>query len=214
MIQVLIVDDHQVVRDGLRVFLAPLSNIEVVGEAKDGVEAVSQAEALHPEIVLMDLLMPKMDGIEATRAIRKKLPACQIIILTSAAEDEKVIAAIRAGAMGYLPKDSSPQELQAAIRDVYHGEAALPSRIASKLMRELHRPEAREATLSSLTDRETEILKMVASGQTNQQIADQLVISVWTVRTHLTKILDKLHLENRTQAALYALRTGLAKLEE
>ncbi len=212
-IRILIADDHKVVRDGLKVFLGPQANLEVVGEARDGAEAASLAECLRPEIILMDLIMPGMDGIEATRMIRQKNLPCQVIVLTSSAEDESVIAAVRAGAMGYLLKDASPEELRAAIQDVYAGGSALPPHIASKVLRELNRPESKPAASSALTGREIEVLKMVAYGQTNQEIANRLVISVWTVRTHLTSILTKLHLENRTQAALFALREGLARLE-
>jgi two-component system, NarL family, response regulator LiaR len=213
-IRVLIVDDHKVVRDGLRVFLAPIANIEVVGEAKDGFEAVIQAETLHPEIILMDLLMPGMDGIEATRTLKQKSSQSQVIVLTSSAEDEKAIAAVRVGAMGYLLKDSTPLELQKAIQDVHQGGSALPQHITNKIIRGLTRPESQPVTSAILTDREIEILKMVATGLSNQEIADQLVISVWTVRTHLTSILTKLRLENRTQATLFALREGLVKLEK
>jgi two-component system, NarL family, response regulator LiaR len=213
-IRVLIADDHKVVRDGLRVFLASSPQMEVIGEARDGQEVVAQAAALHPEIILMDLLMPVMDGIEATRLICRDDPASRVIVLTSSAEDEKIIAAVRAGAVGYLMKDSTPQELHGAILDVQQGGSVLPPRIAAKVIQELKRsddqPPAQE---HPLTEREKEILSLVAHGESNQEIADRLSISVWTVRSHLTSILAKLNLENRTQATLFAIREGLVRVE-
>jgi two-component system, NarL family, response regulator LiaR len=213
-IRVLIADDHRVVRDGLRVFLGSSPQIEVVGEARDGLEAVAQAGALHPEIILMDLLMPGMDGIEATRLICRDEPTSRVIVLTSSSEDEKVIAAVRAGAVGYLMKDSTPQELRDAILAVRQGGSVLPPRIAVKVIQELKRPaDPPQSHESHLTEREKEILRLVAHGQTNQEIADHLSISVWTVRSHLTSILAKLNLENRTQATLFAIHEGLVQLE-
>lgn len=213
-IRLMIVDDHKMVREGLKAFIAPLASLEVVGEAGDGLEAVELAGRLRPDVILMDVMMPKMDGIEATRQIIDQHPGIRILIITSFVEDEKVIAAIRAGASGYLLKDSSPQELLTAVQDIHRGESALPPRIASMLVRELHKPPVRTDPGMTLTEREIEILKMVAHGLSNQEIADRSVLSVWTVRTHITNILTKLHLENRTQAALYALRVGWADLEK
>ena len=214
-IRVLIVDDHKVVRDGLKFFLAPMGGIEVIGEAENGLEAIEKTGRLHPDVVLMDLLMPVMNGVEATRAIKEKHPDVQVLVISSFAEDEKVVAAIRAGASGYLLKDSSPQDLQTSIFEIFNGESALPPRIANIVIRALNQPETPPNPHAvPLTDREIEVLKMVARGYSNQEIADQLVISVWTVRTHLTNILTKLNLENRTQAALFALREGLAQLNE
>ncbi len=214
-IRVMIVDDHKIVREGLKAFLTPLLDMEIVGEAKDGSEAVERVDAFQPDVILMDIMMPKMDGIQATHLIKEKNARVQILVITSFAEDEKVVAAIHAGAAGYLLKDASPYELQTAIQDVFRGESSLPPRIASMVLRELKRvatPEHSESFLS-LTSRELEILKMVAHGLSNQEIADQLTLSVWTVRTHITNILTKLALENRTQAALYALREGIVALD-
>ena len=213
-IRLMIVDDHKMVREGLKAFIAPLASLVVVGEAGDGLEAVELAGRLRPDVILMDVMMPKMDGIEATRQIIHQHPGIRILIITSFVEDEKVIAAIRAGASGYLLKDSSPQELLTAVQDIHRGESALPPRIASMLVRELHKPPVRSDPGMTLTEREVEILKMVAHGLSNQEIADRSVLSVWTVRTHITNILTKLHLENRTQAALYALRVGWVDLEK
>jgi NarL family two-component system response regulator LiaR len=187
--------------------------MEVVGEATDGVEAVGMAHTLQPDVILLDLFMPRKDGIEAIEEIKAENPEARILVLTSFSEDEKVYAAIKAGAMGYLLKDSSPQEILTAIRQVYRGEMFMHPSIANKLMRELQRTSNLPPTEEPLTAREEEVLKLVAQGLPNQEIAERLVISERTVRTHVTNILSKLHLANRTQAALYALREGLADLE-
>lgn len=211
-IRVLIADDHRMVREGLKAFLLPQEDIEVAGEAKDGVEALALADNLRPDVILLDLMMPRMDGIETTRAIVKRLPETRILIITSFAENEKVMAALKAGATGYLLKDSTPDELRNAILDVYSGESSLSPQIARMVVQEFQhntRPAAREDGVNCLTEREMEILKMVAGGLSNQEIADQLTLSVWTVRTHVTHILNKLGLENRTQAALLALKEGM-----
>jgi len=213
-IRILIVDDHKVVREGLKAFISPLPQFEIIGEAQDGIEAIAEADKLQPDVILMDLLMPKMDGIEATQAIKQKFPNIQILILTSFSDEEQVITAIRAGASGYLLKDSSPNELKKAILDVYRGESAIPTHIASILMRELNRAQEETQPTHLLSERELELLIMVAQGLTNQVISEQLTISVWTVRTHITHILKKLKIENRTQATLYALREGLVDLEK
>lgn len=212
-IRVLIAEDHAIVRGGLRALLATEPDMEVIGEAADGVEAVAKARALRPDVILMDLMMPRKSGTEAIEEIKAADPDARILVLTSFAEDEKVFPAIRAGAQGYLLKDSTPRELLDAIRRVYRGEASLHPAIAHKLMRELSRPAERPPTAEPLTERELEVLSFVAQGLSNQAIADRLVVSERTVRTHVSNILDKLHLANRTQAALYALREGLADLD-
>jgi NarL family two-component system response regulator LiaR len=212
-IRVLIVDDHAIVREGQRALIDTEPGMEVVGEAKDGFEAVEMAHTLKPDVILLDLHMPRKDGIEANEEIKAENPEARILVLTSFAEDERVYAAIKTGALGYLLKDSSPQEILAAIRQVYQGEMSIHPSIANKLMRELQRTSHLTPTVDPLTEREVEILKLVAHGLPNQEIAEKLVISERTVRTHVTNILSKLHLANRTQAALYALREGLADLE-
>jgi NarL family two-component system response regulator LiaR len=213
-IRVLLADDHAVVRGGIRALLEDEEEIEVVGEADDGDEAVRLAQKLHPDVILLDLMMPLKTGIEAIEEIKDENPQARILVLTSFADDDKVFAAIKAGAMGYLLKQTTPGELFQAIRDVYHGESSLHPTIARKLIRELNRPTTLPPVDEPLTDRELEVLIFVARGLSNQDIADRLVISERTVRTHVSNILSKLHLANRTQAALYALKEGLTSLEE
>ena len=212
-IRILIADDHAIVREGLRALIDAKPDMEIVGEAADGIEAVLKTRSLQPDVILLDLVMPRMDGIEAIREIKQENPNARILVITSFAEDEKVFPAIKAGALGYLLKDSSPQELLHAIRDVYQGWSSLHPTIALKLIRELSRPSDLPPTEKPLTEREVEVLRLVAQGLTNQEIAEKLVISERTVGTHVSNILEKLHLANRTQAALYALREGLASLE-
>lgn len=211
-IRILIADDHAIVREGLRALLATEPGLELVGEANDGAQAVSKAHALKPDVILLDLMMPRMDGVEAILAIKKDWPEARIIVLTSFSDDEKVFSAIRSGALGYLLKDSSPNDLLSAIRTVANGEGFLSRTIASKVMREINQPPKLPPTESPLTEREVEILQFVAQGLTNDQIAEKLVVSERTVRTHVSNILAKLQLANRTQAALYALKEGLASL--
>lgn len=214
-IRVLIADDHTVVRKGIRTLLMTEPGLEVVGEAGDGAEAIQQFRALQPDVLLLDMQMPVRNGVEVINELKQTFPEARILILTSFSEDETVFTAIKAGAMGYLLKDSSPEELIQAIRDVYQGRPSLQPTIAYKLMQELNRPRRElPPTEEPLTEREVEILKLVAQGLSNQAIADRLVISERTARTHISHILDKLHLANRTQAALYALRQGIARLDE
>ena len=213
-IRVLIADDHAIVRKGLRALLATEAHIEVVGEAENGQQAISEAERLKPDVVLMDLVMPGMDGLEAIRELRTRMSRARILVLTSFAGDDKVFPAIKAGALGYLLKDTSPEELIQAIHQVHRGESSLHPLIARKLLQEISRPSDRPPTPEPLTEREVEVLQLVAQGCSNQGIADRLVITEATVRSHVSNILGKLHLASRTQAALYALRQGLASLED
>jgi NarL family two-component system response regulator LiaR len=212
IIRVLIVDDHTIVRDGLQALINAETGMQVVGVGADGVEAVEQASLLKPDVILLDLIMPRKDGVQATADIKKENPAARILILTSFAEDHQVFSAIKAGAMGYIMKDTSSDELIQAIQDVAQNRPALQPAIARKLMRDIQNQPGQVQADSALTDREIEILQLVARGQTNQQIADVLFLSERTVRTHITNILGKLRLDNRTQAALYALREGIAHL--
>ncbi|MFN8442704.1 MAG: response regulator transcription factor [Caldilineaceae bacterium] len=213
-IRVLIADDHTIMRGGLRKLLETDEHIEVIAEAVDGVDAVMKSRTLNPDVILIDIHMPRKDGIEAITEIKQFNAQARVLVLTSFTDDEKVFAAIKAGALGYLLKDSSIPLLLNAVHDVARGESALDPLIARKLIRELHRPAQLPPTDEPLTEREVEVLVMVARGFSNQEIADMLVISERTVRTHVSNILSKLHLANRTQAALYALKEGLAKLEE
>jgi NarL family two-component system response regulator LiaR len=213
-IRVLITDDHSIVRKGIRALLATEPDIEVVGEAGDGAEAAAQAQALHPDVILMDLVMPKVDGIEATRRILAQQPGMRILVLTSFAADDKVFPAIKAGALGYLLKDSGPEELVQAIHQVHRGEPSLEPSIARKVLLELSQPPKTPLTAEPLTEREVDVLRLVAQGRSNRDIAEELVITEMTVRTHVSNILGKLHLASRTQAALYALREGLASLDD
>ena len=210
---ILIVDDHTVVRDGLKALISAEPGMKVIGEAGDGLEAVSIARDLQPDVVLLDLVMPRMDGVQATLEIKKAYPQARILVLTSFSEDHMVVSAIRAGAIGYLMKDTSSEELLQAIRETYRNQPVLGPEIARKLMEELQGGESQSGSVASLTDREVEILQQMALGLTNQEIADVLVLSERTVRTHVTNILAKLGLSNRTQAVLYALRAGIAHIE-
>lgn len=212
-IRILIADDHAVVREGLRTLITTKPGMEVVGEAADGVEAILKAHALNPDVILLDMVMPRKNGLEAIEGIKQDNPDARILVLTSFDDDERVFAAIKAGALGYLLKDSSPQQLLQAINDVYHGQSSLHPTIALKVIRELNQPSDQPPTDSPLTSREVDVLKLVARGLLNEEIAAELSISEWTVRTHMRNILSKLHLANRTQAALYALREGLADLD-
>jgi NarL family two-component system response regulator LiaR len=211
-IRVLVVDDHAIVRKGICALLATEPGIQVVGEAKEGQEAVAKTARLRPEVVLMDLVMPGMDGLEAIRRILADQPEVRILVLTSFAGDDKIFAAIRAGALGYLLKDSGPEELILAIKQVHSGQSSLHPAIARRLLQELSHNPDRAAKAEALTERELEVLRQVAKGLSNDEIARHLSISEATVRTHVSNILAKLSLDSRTQAALYALREGLATL--
>ena len=213
-IRVLIADDHHVVRGGIRALLETEDDIDVIDEAADGVETVLKTRSLNPDVILMDLMMPRKTGIEAIEEIKQEDPDARMLVLTSYSDDEKVFAAIKAGALGYLLKETSTKELLQAIHDVYRGESSLHPAIARKLIRELNRPSNLPPADEPLTEREIEVLIFVARGYTNQDIANALFISERTVRTHVSNILSKLHLANRTQAALYALKEGLTNLEE
>jgi NarL family two-component system response regulator LiaR len=217
-IRVLIADDHAILRKGIRALLSTEPDIEVVGEAGDGLETVSEAARLQPDVILMDLVMPRMDGIEATRRITAEQPGApgtpRVLVLTSFAADDKVFPAIKAGALGYILKDSGPAELVQAIHQVHQGQPSLEPSIALKMLQELSHPPQRPPTPDPLSEREMEVLRLLAQGKSNREIADQLVIAELTVRTHVSNILSKLHLANRTQAALYALKEGLASLDD
>ncbi len=201
-------------RRGIRDLLDTEPDIEVVGEAQDGRQVVERVGAILPDIILMDLIMPEIDGIEATRQVRELYPQVRVLVLTSFATDDKVFPAIKAGAIGYLIKDTGPEELLRAIHQVYRGQPTLHPEIAQKLLREIASPGEQPASPDHLTGREVEVLKLVARGLSNQEIAEQLVVSVATIYTHVSNILAKLHLASRTQAALYALREGYATLYE
>jgi DNA-binding NarL/FixJ family response regulator len=205
---VLIADDHAVVRQGLRMFLALDDELEVVAEAADGEEALRLARQLRPDVVLMDLLMPRMDGIAATAAIRAELPDTEVIALTSVLEDRSVVQAVKAGAIGYLLKDTQAEELCRAIKAAAAGQVQLSPEAAARLMREVRAPEGAEP----LTERETEVLRLVAQGLANKEIAHRLGIAEKTVKSHVSAILAKLGVQSRTQAALYAAQIGMTEL--
>jgi len=209
-IRVLITDDHKVVRRGLRGFLELDPDLEVVGEAGNGEEAVAMAHELRPDVVLMDLLMPVMDGMEATRQIRRRLPDVEVVALTSVLENASVTGAIKAGAIGYLLKTTDADELCEAIKAAAAGKVQLAPEAAARLMREVRAPESPEA----LTERETEVLKLIAHGKANKQIARELSIDESTIKSHVHSILSKLNVKSRTQAALHAVHVGLVSAEE
>lgn len=204
-IRILIADDHAVVRQGLRMFLTLDEDFEIIGEATNGAEAVNLARDLQPDVVLMDLLMPVKDGITAIGEIRREMPDVEVIALTSVLEDASVVGAVKAGAIGYLLKDTQSDELRRAIKAAAEGQVQLSPQAAARLMREVRTPESPE----SLTDRETEVLRLLAGGYANKEIARELIIGEKTVKTHVSNILAKLGVQSRTQAALYAVRIGL-----
>jgi two-component system, NarL family, response regulator LiaR len=209
-VRILITDDHGVVRQGLRMFLSLDPELEVVGEATNGEEALKLARDLAPDVVLMDLVMPVMDGISATGAIRSELPDVEVIALTSVLEDASVTGAVKAGAIGYLMKDTEAEELGRAIKAAAEGRVYLAPEAAARLMREVRTPESPE----TLTERETEVLQLLARGKANKQIATSLYVTEKTVKAHVSSILAKLGVSSRTQAALYAVRAGLVSMRE
>jgi len=209
-IRILVVDDHSVVRQGLKMFLGLDPELEIVGEAENGAEAVKLAAELQPDVVLMDMLMPVMDGIEATKVIRAAQPDTEVIALTSVLEDAAVVGAIKAGAIGYLLKDTQSDELRRAIKAASEGQVQLSPQAAARLMREVRTPEV--APPDALTERENDVLKLLAQGKANKEIARDLIIGEKTVKTHVSNILLKLGVQSRTQAALYAAQNGLAEL--
>ena len=211
-VRVLVVDDHAIVRKGIRALLATEQSIQVVGEAANGSEAVVLAQSLRPDVILMDIVMPEMDGLEAIRRITEQQPEIRILVLTSFAGVDMVLPAIKAGALGYLLKDSGPQELVQAIQQVHRGNSSLHPAIARKLLQEISEPSSSGPDVGSLTEREVTVLKLVAQGFSNRDIANELTVSEATVRTHVSHILAKLDLSSRTQAALYAIRRGIVSL--
>lgn len=213
-IRIVVADDHSIVRKGIRALLTDEPDIEVVGEAGDGETAITETLRLKPDLLVTDLVMPGMDGIEAIRRIHAVCPWVRILVLTSFASDDKLFPAIRAGASGYLLKDSEPEDLIASILQVHRGEVSLHPDIARKVLLEVAHVVEPLAHVEVLTDREVEVLQRAARGWCNQQIADELTISETTVRTHMSNILGKLHLASRTQAVLFALREGLASLAD
>ena len=209
-IRILLADDHAVVRQGLAMFLALDPELEVIGHAENGAEALKMAHDLKPDVVLMDLLMPVMDGITAIGRIRRELPDTEVVAVTSVLEDASVVGAVRAGAIGYLLKDTQADELCRAIKAAAAGQVQLSPQAAARLMREVRAPENPE----SLTERETDVLRLLARGKANKEVAQELNIGEKTVKTHVSNILAKLGVQSRTQAALYAVRIGLVPAEE
>lgn len=214
-IRIVITDDHQVVRQGLRMFLALDPEMEVVGEAENGAQAVDLVESLAPDVILMDMLMPVMSGIDATSQIRASHPDTEVVAMTSVLEDATIIGAIRAGAIGYLLKTTAADALCQAIRAAAAGQVQLAPEAAARLMREVRHPEAQAPTgANALTDRETDVLRLMAHGQANKEIAVSLGIGDKTVKTHVSNVLGKLGVQSRTQAALYAARMGLVNVDD
>lgn len=213
-IKVLVVDDHVVVSHGLSMLLDQEPDMETVGEARNGVEALEKIRSLRPDVVLLDLVMPEMDGIEVIRRVMTERLRSRILVLTSFATEDRIFPAVKAGAMGYLLKDADPVELANAVRQVHNGRVSLSPLVAAKLMAQIQEPPEGQLTTEPLTAREVEVIRLVARGLSNEDIAKELVISETTARTHVSNILGKLHLASRTQAALYALREGIAFLHD
>ena len=214
IIRVLVVDDHAIIRKGMKAVLDLVPDINLVGEAENGKQAVKLDQELHPDVILMDLMMPVMDGIACIREVKSQRPEARILVLTNFAGEDMIFPAIKAGAMGYHLKDSSPEALVDAIRQVFRGESSLHPLIAKKVLEEFHAPSEHQLSTEPLTQRELEVLRLIAQGLENREIAEKLVVTEATVRTHVSNILSKLHLASRTQAALYALREGLASLDK
>ncbi len=213
-LRVFLVDDHQVVRSGVSFMLMTEDDIEVVGEAADGKSAIPQILALMPDVIVLDLQMSEMSGIDVIEALKAQEPDLNILVLTSFSDDDHVFRAIKAGALGYLLKDSAGTDLIRAIRDVAAGESSLHPKIARQLIQEMRRPTEQPLTEEPLTEREMEVLKLIARGLSNQEIADEMVVTERTIRAYVSVILQKLHLANRTQAALYALKKRIVPLDE
>lgn len=210
-ISILVVDDHEVVRQGIRAYLSAQPGLEVIAEAGSGAEAVRLAGELAPDVALMDLLMPEMDGVEATRQVRKVSPRTQVVVLTSFHEDEHIFPALRAGAISYLLKDVKMEELAEAVRRAARGEASLHPRVAARVIQEVQGSGETINPYTGLTDRELEVLRAIAGGLSNSEIAAQLVVSENTVKGHVSNILSKLHLADRTQAAIFAWKEGIVR---
>ncbi len=211
-VSVLIVDDHEVVRQGVRAYLGAQAEFEVLGEAESGAAAVALAEEHVPDVVLMDLIMPGMDGVEATRRVKNASPRTQIVVLTSYHEDEHIFPALQAGAISYVLKDLGMEELAEAIIKAARGEATLHPRVAARVIRELQGPKSDEVNpYTELTNREMEVLRLIAAGMSNSGIAEELVVSEYTVKGHVSNILSKLHVADRTQAAVYAWQKGVVR---
>jgi two-component system, NarL family, response regulator LiaR len=213
-IRVLVVDDQAIVRKGVAALLAQVAHIDVVGEAADGQDAVAQVRTLRPDVILMDLVMPVMDGVQAIEQIGAVHPEARILVLTSYTGDDQVVSAIRAGAMGYLLKDSEPAELVLAIEQLSRGEVSLHPSVAGQVLQELRRSSEETPSANVLTEREVAVLRQVAQGLSNREVAARLETTEATVKSHVSSILSKLHLANRVQATLYALQEGIASLEE
>ncbi len=210
-ITILIVDDHEVVRNGIRAYLETLPEFQVVGEAASGAEAIKLVQDLIPDVVLMDLIMPGMDGIETTREVKKISPRTQVVVLTSYHEDEHIFPALKAGAISYVLKDMKMEKLAETIQRAVHNEVTLHPLIAARVLRNLRGESEDESFYADLTEREHDVLKLIANGLSNSQIAEQLVISENTVKGHVSNILSKLHLADRTQVAVYAWQKGIVK---
>lgn len=214
-IRVLLVDDHSMIRIGLKAYFDTLADIQVVGEAGSGEEALQVVADTRPDVILMDLIMAGLDGIEATQQIKKICPTCKVIILTSYHEDLHIFPAIKAGALSYVLKDIDPDDLAKAVRSAHAGEAIIHPQVAARMVRRMQNGENDESNpFQELTDRELDVLRMIAVGKNNQEIAGELVISEKTVKTHITNLLSKLHLKDRTQAAVYAWQNGIVRRDE